>query len=93
MLCARIKENGLENILKAIDKIKDSDFLQGKNNKGWAITFDWFVLPNNFIKVYEGNYNNRPTVEVKPKGIFNNYEQKIYSEGELEEILRRKGIR
>jgi hypothetical protein len=30
------------------------------------ITFDWFVKPNNFVKVLEGNYNNtKPSVEVK----------------------------
>ena len=53
---ARIREYGVSNVLTAIDKIAVSDFLQEKNNKGWVITFDWFVLPNNFPKVFEGNY-------------------------------------
>ena len=53
---ARIREYGVSNVLTAIDKIAVSDFLQGKNNKGWVITFDWFVLPSNFPKVFEGNY-------------------------------------
>lgn len=57
-LVARIKEYGVENVLSAIDKIRASDFLQGKNKQGWAIKFDWFVLPNNFPKVLEGNYDN-----------------------------------
>lgn len=57
-LIARIKQYGIDNTLLAINRIRDSDFLQGKNKKGWAITFDWFVLPNNFIKVLEGNYDN-----------------------------------
>lgn len=59
-LIARIKQYGIDDVLGAIDRIKQSDFLQGKNNKGWTITFDWFVLPNNFIKVLEGNYDNSP---------------------------------
>lgn len=58
-LKARISEYGIDNILKAIENIRASDFLQGKNKNGWVITFDWFVLPNNFPKVLEGNYSNR----------------------------------
>ena len=54
---ARFKEYGIEGFREAIDKIKDSDFLQGKNKKGWTVTFDWFILPSNFPKVLEGNYN------------------------------------
>lgn len=58
-LCARIRECGIEDVINAIEKIKNSDFLQGKNGKGWTISFDWFVLPNNFPKVLEGNYDNK----------------------------------
>ncbi|WP_454969180.1 hypothetical protein [Eubacterium sp.] len=57
-LNARCNEYGYDKVIEAIGKIKNSDFLQGKNNKGWVITFDWFVLPNNFPKVLEGNYDN-----------------------------------
>lgn len=56
-LVARLKKYGLDNVLKAIENIKHSDFLQG-NTGDWFITFDWFVKPNNFPKVLEGNYNN-----------------------------------
>lgn len=59
MLVARIKEYSLDDVLNAIEKIKQSDFLKGNNNKGWIITFDWFVRPNNFPKVFEGDYDNR----------------------------------
>lgn len=56
-LKARIKQYGKDAVLKAIENIRSSSFLCGDNRKGWTITFDWFVLPNNFIKVWEGNYN------------------------------------
>lgn len=59
MLVARIKEYSIDDVMKAIEKIKQSDFLKGNNNKGWIITFDWFVRPNNFPKVFEGDYDNR----------------------------------
>lgn len=58
-LRARMREYGEDAILEAIDNIRSSDFLQGKGSKGWMITFDWFVLPTNFPKVLEGNYNNK----------------------------------
>lgn len=56
-LRARIKQYGIESILKAINNIESSSFLKGQNKNNWIITFDWFVRPNNFIKVLEGNYN------------------------------------
>lgn len=58
-LISRLKQYSVEDVLTAIDNIKHSDFLQGKSKGGWLITFDWFVKPNNFIKVFEGNYDNR----------------------------------
>ena len=68
MLRARVREYGINAVIEAIENISRSDFLKGKNNKGWVITFDWFLLPNNFIKVLEGNYSNKqnhrdPTVQ------------------------------
>lgn len=56
MLRARIRENGIDAVLEAIENIKKSPFLLGDSKKGWQITFDWFVKPNNFPKVLEGNY-------------------------------------
>lgn len=60
-LVARIREYGVDNVLKAIEKVAQSDFLQGKTNAnaGW-FNFDWFVKPNNFPKVLDGNYDNKP---------------------------------
>lgn len=60
MLVARIKEYGLDSVLKAIDNIRHSKFLQGKSDskRCWVITFDWFVRPNCFPKVLEGQYND-----------------------------------
>lgn len=60
MLRARVNEYGTEAVLDAIEKIRRSAFLKGQNSEGWTITFEWFVKPNNFIKVYEGNYDDRP---------------------------------
>ena len=59
MLKARIDEYGVEEVLQAIENVRASDFCRGRGNKGWWITFDWFVKPNNFPKVLEGVYANR----------------------------------
>lgn len=54
----RIKDYGLDVILEGIEKVRNSSFLKGGNGKGWTITFDWFIRPNNFPKVLGGNYDN-----------------------------------
>lgn len=61
MLRARVNEYGADTVLKAIEKIRNSSFLRGQNKNGWIITFDWFVRPNNFPKVLEGQYDDRRT--------------------------------
>lgn len=58
LLNARIKEYGIDGVLEAIENIKTSSFLKGQNKNNWVIVFDWFIKPNNFIKVLEGNYND-----------------------------------
>ena len=67
MLKARIKEYGIDTFLQAINNIRNSSFLKGQNNRNWTITFDWLIKPNNFIKVLEGNYDDKEN-----KGGFNN---------------------
>lgn len=60
MLNARIKQYGVDDVLRAIEKIKGSSFLQGKTKTGvrW-FDFEWFVRPNNFPKVLEGKYDDK----------------------------------
>jgi hypothetical protein len=58
LLMARKKEHGEQAIFEAIENVSKSTFLKGGGSKGWTITFDWFVKPNNFIKVYEGAYSD-----------------------------------
>ena len=48
-----------EDFEKAKEEINKSEFLRGKNNKMWFVTFDWLIEENNFIKVIEGNYTDR----------------------------------
>ena len=63
MLRARVNEYGADKVLEAIERIRKSSFLRGQNKNGWMITFDWFVRPNNFPKVLEGQYDDRQSSE------------------------------
>jgi predicted phage replisome organizer len=58
---ARIRQNCVEDILEAIENIRHSTFLQGQNKNGWMVTFDWFLKPGNFAKVFEGQYADKST--------------------------------
>lgn len=67
---ARIREYGgdVQKVYKAIDKAMASDFMNGKNGKGWVASFDWMMCPSNFPKVLEGNYDNeQPAGSQQPK--------------------------
>jgi len=91
-LNARVVDYGSDKVLEAIGSISKSKFLQGDNNKGWSITFDWLVKPNNFIKVLEGNYTDKdkPSKQKtsnKPATKFDNFEGREYDYDSLEKKL------
>lgn len=54
-----LRAYGAETLLAAVEKVKNSKFLHGVNDRGWVATFDWFLRPDNFAKVLEGNYDEQ----------------------------------
>lgn len=43
-----------------LEKISKSDFLLGRSERGFQVTFDWiFQYRDNYIKILEGNYENK----------------------------------
>lgn len=58
-----INTYGLDKILKAIDNITESDYLLGKTNSR-PIDFDWFIRQDNFVKVLEGRYKNKDSLNL-----------------------------
>jgi hypothetical protein len=65
---ARLNEGyTVEQILENFRKVERSDFLSGRSGRWTACNFDWIMKPSNFIKIYEGNYENRAS----PKGTAN----------------------
>lgn len=58
---AREKEFGEGVLFEVLEKVPRSDFLTGKTDPPFVVTFDWILKPANFIKILEGNYENRKT--------------------------------
>lgn len=67
MTKARLKEYGLDEVLRAIELVRNSSFLMGNGNRGWQATFDWLIAPSNFQKVIEGTYTHNEQPKEQPK--------------------------
>ena len=53
-------EKAMETIEKLFRKVSESKFLNGDNDRLWKASFDWlFENDKNWVKVMEGNYDNR----------------------------------
>lgn len=79
-----VKTYGVHDVLQTIERIKSSDFLQGKKS-GWKITFDWFLNAKNYKKIRSGKYND---YNKKPeKNSFNRFPQNNYDFELLEKKL------
>jgi len=77
-LNARISEHSYEEVLEALEIVKNSDFLKGVNDRNWKCDFDWIMNPNNFIKILEGKYTS--TVEQEPKSNAQLYYEQVERE-------------
>lgn len=85
---ARIREHGKDDVLEVIQKASESDFLNGTNQRGWIADFNWLMKPNNFVKVLEGNYDNRTDITtINNNPITNNNNGNNYN-GNQEERAR-----
>ncbi len=70
---ARLKDYDYDTVLTVLDKVKQSSFLTGKV-KDWNANFDWIFRPTNFVKILEGNYDDKS----KDKKQYENEIKKIY---------------
>ena len=53
-------EKAMETIGELFRKVSESKFLNGDNDRSWKASFDWlFENDKNWVKVMEGNYDNR----------------------------------
>ena len=63
-----------ECVKQAIKNAAESDFLNGKGPKGWVASFDWMMIPQNFQKVLENNYRNKPVTQQVQYGTTDGYQ-------------------
>lgn len=59
-LLARLREYGKEALAAVVKKAAASDFLNGGGSRGFVADFEWLFRPNNFPRILEGTYDNRP---------------------------------
>lgn len=60
-ITARLKEFTIEQFTTVFKKAEASKFLTGRNGKAWRANFDWLINASNFVKVLDGNYDDRTT--------------------------------
>lgn len=60
-------EKALPIIKTIFEKAQASSFLKGDNKRGWKASFDWFFENDkNWVKVFEGNYDQSPSAQARP---------------------------
>lgn len=89
------REKGIINILSkftneeietVFNNIKESDFLNGKNDRGWRADLDFILREDKFIAILEGKYNNKRSYNVF--GETPQMKSGRYSDKELSDIAR-----
>ena len=83
-LIALLEQFGEEKVIQAVDKVKQSEFLQGKTDTRFSLNFDWFINPDNFAKILEGKYDEKFKKQMKNN---NNFERRQYDMDDLESKL------
>jgi hypothetical protein len=66
-VAARAREHGMGSVLDVIRKRADSDFLSFTFGDGRGAGFDWCFGPKNFVKILDGNYDNRKRGQARAK--------------------------
>lgn len=67
---ARVKQYDKHTLRQVIDKVADSAFLSGENDRKWKANLDWILKPSNFTKILEGYYNNTNTKRLTVEELF-----------------------
>ena len=49
-----------EDLSRLFKSAERSEFLKGKNKRGWKATFDWIIDPTNAAKIIDGNFDDAP---------------------------------
>ena len=77
-----------EEILQAFENIKTSDFLNGKNDRGWKADLDFILREDKFVAILEGKYNSkkRSNKKLEVFGESDDVSNEQYTDEELIEL-------
>ena len=64
-------------------RIEDSDFLTGRKGDWSGCSFDWIFKQQNFVKILEGNYDNKAKPESSRTGYYIDYSEGASDDGIL----------
>lgn len=84
-----VNRYGMDSVMDVFRKVEGSEFLTGRKSD-FAASFDWIMIPQNFVKILEGNYRNHGHPEPKKTG-FSNFNQREYDFDNLERMLLTTG--
>lgn len=65
-IAAKIKAHGLPVCLEAIQRVGQSNFCTGINERGWKADLDFVLQDKSFLGLIEGKYDNREPVSQAP---------------------------
>lgn len=65
-IAAKIKAHGLPVCLEAIQRVGQSNFCTGINDRGWKADLDFVLQDKSFLGLIEGKYDNREPVSQAP---------------------------
>ena len=75
---ARLNIFSVEDFQTVFAKAEASDFLKGANDRNWTATFDWIIKDSSFVKIKDGNYDNRAKIKpVNQKSKQNTYQDQM----------------
>jgi hypothetical protein len=86
-----LKDYSEGDILEAFDKVKQSKFMNGQNDRNWTATFDWVIKPGNFVKVLEGNFDDKAQNNAKTDDL-NDFHKMMYEIMEEENDQTRNDV-
>ncbi|MDZ5448616.1 hypothetical protein [Labrys sp. ZIDIC5] len=56
----RLEEaGGLQGWIAAIERAARSPLMRGENDRGWRASIDFFLKPSSFLRLIEGNYDDK----------------------------------
>lgn len=83
----------LDTFREVFEIFEASDFLKGGGARGWKASFEWLTVPDNFRKVMEHQYDERPKEPAKKGTVDEAFWDAVFAEArkEDEDAKRRSG--